>query len=124
MDRKRAFRGRTGRLQCALRGESVVREIEDHRVALEALCRGFRVRRLELFGSAVGEAFVQESSDLDFIVEFDDLPANGYADAYFGLAEALRELFHRDVDLVVLSAVKNPFFRESIERSRTLLYAA
>ena len=40
------------------------------------------------------------------------------------LAEALRDLFHRNVDLVVLSAVKNPYFRESIERSRTLLYAA
>ncbi len=102
----------------------MVREIEDHRIAIEALCRRFQVRRLELFGSAVGETFDQNSSDLDFIVEFADLPANGYADAYFGLAEALTELFHRDVDLVVLSAVKNPYFRESIERSRTLLYAA
>jgi len=102
----------------------VVREIEDQRAALEALCRRFQVRRLELFGSAAGATFDQESSDLDFIVEFDDHPANGHADAYFGLAEALTELFHRDVDLVVLSAVKNPYFRESIERSRTLLYAA
>jgi predicted nucleotidyltransferase len=102
----------------------VVRQIEDHRFALEALCSRFHVRRLELFGSAVGETFDQESSDFDFIVEFHDRPANGYADSYFGLAEALTELFHRDVDLVVLSAIKNPYFRESIERSRTLLYAA
>ena len=102
----------------------MVREIEDHRVAIEALCRRFQVRRLELFGSAVGETFDQKSSDLDFLVEFDDRPTTGYADAYFGLAEALKDLFHRDVDLVVLSAVKNPYFRESIERSRTLLYAA
>lgn len=102
----------------------MVREIEDHRVALEAICRRFQVRRLELFGSAVGETFDQESSDLDFIVEFDDKLAAGYADAYFGLAEALKDLFHRDVDLVVLSAVKNPYLRESIEQSRTLLYAA
>lgn len=102
----------------------MVREIESQRGALEALCRRYRVRRLELFGSAVGESFDPRSSDLDFLVEFTDLPANGYADAYFGLAEALRELFDRDVDLVVLSAVKNPYFRESIERSRTLLYAA
>jgi predicted nucleotidyltransferase len=40
------------------------------------------------------------------------------------LAEALKDLFHRDVDLVVLSAVKNAYFRESIEQSRALLYAA
>ena len=102
----------------------MVREIEEHRVAIEALCRRFQVRRLELFGSAAGETFDQKSSDLDFLVEFDDPPTTGYADAYFGLAEALKELFHREVDLVVLSAVKNPYFRESIERSRTLLYAA
>ena len=102
----------------------MVQEIEDHRAALEELCRRFRVRRLELFGSAVGEKFDRESSDLDFIVEFDGLREGEYADAYFGLAEALKDLFRRDVDLVVLAAVKNPYFRESIERSRTLLYAA
>ncbi len=102
----------------------MVREIEAQRAALEALCRRFQVRRLELFGSASGEKFDPVSSDLDFLVEFEDPPAAGYAEAYFGLAESLKELFHRDVDLVVLSAVKNPYFRESIERSRTLLYAA
>ena len=102
----------------------MVRDIEAQRVAVEALCRRFQVRRLELFGSASGERFAPASSDLDFLVEFEDPPADGYADAYFGLAESLRELFHRDVDLVVLSAVKNPYFLESIERSRTLLYAA
>ena len=102
----------------------MVHEIEDHRAALEDLCRRFRVRRLELFGSAVGEKFDRKSSDLDFIVEFEALRDGEHADTYFGLAEALRDLFSRDVDLVVLSAVKNPYFRESIERSRTLLYAA
>ena len=30
----------------------------------------------------------------------------------------------RSVDLVMISAVKNPYFLESIEQSRTLLYAA
>ncbi|HEX5042979.1 MAG TPA: nucleotidyltransferase domain-containing protein [Candidatus Polarisedimenticolaceae bacterium] len=102
----------------------MVREVEDQRVALEELCRRFQVRRLELFGSASGEGFNPQSSDLDFLVEFEDPPASGYADAYFGLAESLRELFHRDIDLVVLSAIRNPYFLESIERSRTLLYAA
>ena len=102
----------------------MVRDIEDQRVALEDLCRRFQVRRLELFGSGSGERFNPQSSDLDFLVEFEDPPTGGYADAYFGLAESLRELFHRDVDLVVLSAIRNPYFLESIERSRTLLYAA
>ena len=98
--------------------------IDDNREALERLCLRYRVLRLELFGSAAGEGFDPESSDLDFLVEFHPLRENEYADAYFGLLEGLKTLFGRDVDLVVESAVKNPPFRQSIERSRKLLYAA
>jgi len=52
------------------------------------------------------------------------MPAGGYADAYFGLREALEALFGRDVDLVTLTAVRNPYMKADIERTRTLLYAA
>ncbi len=102
----------------------MVRETGTQRVALEALCRRFQVRRLELFGSRSGERFDPTSSDLDSLVEFEEPPAGGYANAYFGLAESRKELSRRDVDLVVLSAVKKPYFLERIERSRTLLCAA
>ena len=98
--------------------------IEDNREAVEQLCRRFRVRRLELFGSAVGKEFDAKTSDLDFLVDFESLEPDEYADTYFGLLEGLKEIFERNVDLVMISAVKNPYFLESIERSRTLLYAA
>jgi len=92
--------------------------------AVRQLCRRYRVRRLELFGSATGDKFDEKSSDLDFVVEFEEFGPSEYAEAYFGLLEGLQSLFDREIDLVVLSAVKNPYFRESIERSRTALYAA
>ena len=98
--------------------------IDDNRSALEDLCRRYQVRRLDIFGSAAGGGFDPETSDLDFLVEFHPLRENEYADAYFGLLEDLKTLFQREVDLVVDSAVKNPYFRESIERSRKRLYAA
>ena len=98
--------------------------VQDKRDAVERLCRQFRVRRLELFGSAVGTKFDPMTSDLDFLVDFEDLGPEEYADTYFGLLEGLKELFKRNVDLVMISAVKNPYFLESIEQSRTLLYAA
>jgi len=98
--------------------------IEQKREAIEALCLQFRVRRLELFGSATGEVFDPATSDVDFLVEFQELPAGERADAYFGLLEGLRDLFQREVDLVTISAVTNPYLRESIERSKALLYAA
>jgi uncharacterized protein len=91
---------------------------------LEALCRRFGVKRLELFGSASDGRFDSESSDLDFLVVFDPSVTGSRADRYFGLLETLESLFSRPVDLVELEAIRNPYFRESVERSRTLLYAA
>lgn len=98
--------------------------IEAHRPELIRLCQRFGVRRLELFGSAASGDFDPQSSDLDFLVEFQDLPPAAYANAYFDLLEGLNDLFHRPVDLVTLSSVKNPYFLHGIEHSRTMLYAA
>ncbi len=102
----------------------MIRLVEDKRDAVEKLCKRFKVRRLDLFGSAVGREFKPESSDLDFLVEFQELRDNEHADVYFGLLEELRRLFQREVDLVMISAIKSPYLRETIEQSRTLLYAA
>src|SRR6266446_5482728 len=102
----------------------MIHEIAEQSSAIEILCKRFRVRRLELFGSAAADGFNPQSSDLDFLVEFDTLRANEYADAYFGLLEELEKLFQREVDLVVARSLKNPYLIESIQRSRTLLYAA
>jgi len=99
-------------------------ELEQRRVELEAVCRRYGVRRLELFGSAATGQDRPGESDLDFLVEFGPLPPGGYADAYFGLLESLEELFGRTVDLVVPSAIRNPYFLKAIEGTRTLLYAA
>lgn len=88
------------------------------------LCRKFHVRRLEIFGSALNGGFDPEHSDLDLLVEFEPLAAGDYANAFFRFKEALEILFGRPVDLIVPSAIRNPYFRQSIEQSKTLLYAA
>jgi predicted nucleotidyltransferase len=88
------------------------------------LCRRYRVQRLELFGSAVGNQFDDQRSDVDLLVEFQPLVAGEHADAYFGLRESLESLFARPVDLVMLRAIRNPYFLHAIEPTRTLLFAA
>lgn len=98
--------------------------IEQKREQLTNLCRQYGVQRLELFGSALRDDFDSKYSDLDLLIEFKPLPEGTYADTYFGLKEALEQLFGRQVDLVVESAIKNPYFRESVERNKALLYAA
>ena len=92
--------------------------------ALKHLCRQHHVERLEVFGSATTATFVPEKSDLDFLVRFQQPAPMNLSDQYFGLAEGLEELFGRKVDLVMEGALKNPYFIESVNESRELLYAA
>jgi predicted nucleotidyltransferase len=92
--------------------------------ALTDLCKKYRVRKLELFGSGADERFDPDKSDLDFLVEFQDLERGEHADAYFGLFGELEALFGRRVDLVMSRSVKNPYFLENIQASRRVLYAA
>jgi hypothetical protein len=106
------------------RSGTVIALLEGRRDELVRLCAQYRVRRLELFGSAARGDFAPERSDLDFLVEFDELELDRYAEHYFGLLFALEDLFGLRVDLVMLSAVRNPYFLQEIEAARTVLYAA
>jgi len=99
-------------------------QVKEKREQIAELCRQFRVRRLALFGSALGDDFQPDRSDLDFVVEFETLAPGTYADTYFGLIAALERLFERKVDLVEPESVRNPYFRQEIEATQETLYAA
>ena len=94
------------------------------RPEIESLCRRFGVIRLELFGSATNADFADDHSDFDFLVEFDLSGEVKALDAYFGLKEELESLLGRRVDLVMPSAIKNPYFRAEVERQRQPVYGA
>ena len=96
--------------------------IEKHQKDIEKLCSEFKVKRLELFGSAAGEGFDAAKSDIDFLVEFEICTPEQHAARYFGLLAALQDLFARDIDLVEIKAVRNPYFRKDIESSRIGVY--
>ena len=99
--------------------------VATHRDEIAALCRRFHVRRLELFGSAArGADFDPATSDVDFLVEFDPTHRLHAFDDYFGVKEGLEALLGRRVDLVVEKAVRNPYFRATIDRTRQPVYAA
>ena len=88
------------------------------------LCRALGVRRLDVFGSAVGDAFDVTSSDVDILVEFDARPGFDYFGSYFALKEGLERIFDRPVDLVSSSSIRNPYFRQQVMDTRETLYAA
>jgi predicted nucleotidyltransferase len=99
--------------------------IEENYESLKSLCKKYRVKRFEVFGSALtGEGFDPENSDLDFLVEFLPLQPGEHANAYFGLLEALQDLFRCSIDLVETKAIRNPYFLESINQNRKEIYAA
>jgi predicted nucleotidyltransferase len=98
--------------------------IEQNLPELAELCRRYQVKTLEIFGSAAQGTFDPERSDLDFLLEFLPEAAGRSFDGYFDLKHSLEELFGRKVDLVMPSAIRNPYFRKAINQQRKVLYAA
>lgn len=99
--------------------------IADKREQLAELCRRYDVVRLEVFGSAArGTDFNPDTSDADFLVEFDPDSNQPPFDQYFGLIEELRDALGLPVDLVETRAIRNPYLRVAINKSRELVYAS
>ncbi len=93
--------------------------------AIHELCRAFQVVKLELFGSGARADFDLERSDIDILVEFmPDINLGPWMSRFFELQERLEVVLGRKVDLVMVSALKNPHLIRSIDQDRRVLYAA
>ena len=98
--------------------------VEEHMGDLRALCEKYHVRRLALVGSAAKGTFDPQRSDLDFVVELEYASAHEHTDLFFGLQFALEKLFARNIDLIEMQAVRNPYLRTELEETQRDLYAA
>ena len=94
-----------------------LKEIE--RLVLPA-CRKFEVKRLDIFGS-VARGQEEDPRDLDLLVEFDK-PGHLPSKRFFGLLHHLEDVFDRPIDLVTMSGIRNPYFRERVMRERKSVY--
>jgi uncharacterized protein len=98
--------------------------ISVHRAGISAICRRYRVSRLEVFGSAARvDDFDPTTSDADFLVEFGPDAQPGL-EHFFGVKTDLENLLGRGVDLVEVGAVRNPYLLAGINRCREPVYAA
>jgi len=97
--------------------------IAENRDAIKKLCIRCNVRRLELFGSAAEDSFEPLESDIDLLVEFDSLSPVEHADAFFDLQEELQKILGLPVDLIERTAIRNPYFLQSIDQKKVVLYA-
>ena len=76
---------------------------------------------LYIFGSALTDRFTDDS-DVDFLVEFENVDIQDYFDNYMDFKEKLETLLNRQVDLVENQAIRNPIFRMVIDRDKRLVY--
>ena len=91
---------------------------------IREICRTHGVKRLDLFGSATRDDFDPTGSDLDFLVTFHKDGHESRSGDYFDLQRDLEQLFERSVDLVMDSAISNPYIRKSVDEDRMPLYEA
>ena len=80
-----------------------------------------KVKSLYAFGSVLTDGFAKQS-DIDLIVDFSNIGVEDYADNYYDFKFSLQELFKRPVDLLEEKAIKNPYFRQFVNRKRQLVY--
>jgi uncharacterized protein len=92
------------------------------RNVLAEFCRRWRIRELSVFGSVLREDF-DPKSDLDFLVSFEPgAPVD--IDRLLDMKEELEARFGRPVDLVEKEAMRNPWRKHEILKTRQVLYAA
>ncbi|MBK8805832.1 MAG: nucleotidyltransferase domain-containing protein [Bacteroidales bacterium] len=76
-----------------------------------------------VFGSAITDAF-NEESDVDFLVKFpDNLQPLAKGELWWNLHDSLRTYLNREIDIITESSLKNPYFIEEIEKTKQLIYA-
>ncbi len=100
-------------------------EIANRKDEIAGICRRYRVSRLEVFGSAArGTDFDPETSDADFLVEFEPPTLPGVSERYAGLTRDLQATLGREVDLIRIGLIDNKYLQDAIDRSRELVYEA
>lgn len=81
----------------------------------------YNVKSLFAFGSVCTDRF-DEKSDVDLLISFQPMEYGDYTDTYFVLADKFEELLHRPVDLITDKSLSNPYFIDSVNQTKMLLY--
>ena len=95
--------------------------IEDHINDINKLCSTYNVKQLYAFGSVLTDKY-NNDSDVDLIVDFEPIDIEQYADNYYDFKFSLEDLFQKPVDLLEEKAIKNPYFRQVVDKQRQLIY--
>ena len=95
--------------------------IQNYSKEIKNLCKAHKVKSLYAFGSVLTEKFNPES-DVDLIVDFQQLDVLDYGDNYYNLKFSLEDIFKRNVDLLEEKAIRNPYFLKTLNQNKKLIY--
>ncbi len=93
--------------------------IEPQKKEILSICKTRSIKSLYIIGSASRGDDVL-NSDVDLLVTF--APSANPFEQYMGAKGDFESLFNRRVDLIEEGAVKNPFFKQSINEDKVLIY--
>ncbi|MEQ9440688.1 MAG: nucleotidyltransferase domain-containing protein [Cyclobacteriaceae bacterium] len=88
---------------------------------INELCQLNSVKALYAFGSITSRNFTDDS-DVDLVVDIGDPDPISYSDKYFNLKFSLEDTLGRTVDLLESKAIKNPYLKDEIDRTKVLVY--
>ncbi len=96
-------------------------KFEPYNEAITKLCETHKVKSLYAFGLILTHKF-SDDSDIDLIVDFANLSLEEYADNYFDFKFSLQDILKRKIDLLEETAIKNPYFKMSVNQQKKLVY--
>ena len=101
------------------------RLIADKQDEIAAICRKYRVEKLEVFGSAARATdFDPLRSDIDFLVEYQPPLLPGLHKRRVRLQDDLQAVLKRKVDLIRKGTINNPYLLKSIEEDCEIIHEA
>lgn len=86
-------------------------------------CKAYRVGELYLFGSATSGT-LEQSDDIDLLVTFERDGFKGAFEQFMGFKKTVESILGKPVDLITDKPFRNPLFREELEATKELIYAA
>jgi predicted nucleotidyltransferase len=91
---------------------------------IQEVCKKYKVKELYAFGSVTDESKFTENSDIDLLVEFGEVSMVEYADNYYYFVETMKKVFGREVDLVTAKYLRNKFFIQRVNETKTKIFEA
>jgi len=91
-------------------------------------CKKHHVKELFLFGSAARPQDFTDKSDVDILVNFENLPLETNEQVFYvvenrdKLQENLKKIFKREVDLIEEKNISNKYLKYFINKEKRLLY--